>query len=106
MMDYDIQKVKMIISDVDGVWTDGSIYKGIDGIEDVLARSEAVHKFNLNSTAIGDLMVLGEKEVVFGNSDISSIPNDLRSHASIYETKIPLIGINTTKNPDYFINTI
>ena len=33
MMDYDIQKVKMIISDVDGVWTDGSIYKGKDGIE-------------------------------------------------------------------------
>ena len=32
-MDYDIQKVKMIISDVDGVWTDGSIYKGKDGIE-------------------------------------------------------------------------
>ena len=32
-MDYDIQKVKMIISDVDGVWTDGSIYKGKGGIE-------------------------------------------------------------------------
>ena len=25
---YDINKIKMIISDVDGVWTDGSIYKG------------------------------------------------------------------------------
>ena len=32
-MSYDIQKVKMIISDVDGVWTDGAIYKGKDGIE-------------------------------------------------------------------------
>ncbi len=32
-MSYDIQKVKMIISDVDGVWTDGAIYKGKNGIE-------------------------------------------------------------------------
>ena len=79
------------------------ILKSIDGIEDVLTKSEASQKFNLNSSAIGDLMVLGQKKVVFGNSDISLIPNDLRSHASTYETKIPLIGINTTKNPDYFI---
>ena len=32
-MSYDINKVKMVISDVDGVWTDGAIYKGKDGIE-------------------------------------------------------------------------
>ena len=30
---YDINKIKMIISDVDGVWTDGSIYKGKDNLE-------------------------------------------------------------------------
>ena len=28
-MEYDINNIKMIISDVDGVWTDGSIYIGI-----------------------------------------------------------------------------
>ncbi|MBT3478606.1 MAG: HAD hydrolase family protein [Candidatus Marinimicrobia bacterium] len=32
-MSYEINKIKMIISDVDGVWTDGAIYKGKDGIE-------------------------------------------------------------------------
>ena len=30
---YDINKIKMIISDVDGVWTDGSIYKGKANLE-------------------------------------------------------------------------
>ena len=30
---YDINKIKMIISDVDGVWTDGSLYKGKDNLE-------------------------------------------------------------------------
>jgi 3-deoxy-D-manno-octulosonate 8-phosphate phosphatase (KDO 8-P phosphatase) len=29
----DINKIKMLISDVDGVWTDGSFYKGTDNIE-------------------------------------------------------------------------
>ena len=32
-MKYDIKKIKMIISDVDGVLTDGNIYKGTDGQE-------------------------------------------------------------------------
>ncbi len=29
----DIKNIKMIISDVDGVWTDGGFYKGTNGIE-------------------------------------------------------------------------
>jgi len=35
-----IKKLKMIISDIDGVWTDGSFYKGTDGQE--------FKKFNVN----------------------------------------------------------
>ena len=41
-MSYEINKIKMIISDVDGVWTDGAIYKGKDGIE--LKRFEESHE--------------------------------------------------------------
>ena len=32
-MNLKIKKIKMIISDIDGVWTDGSFYKGTDGQE-------------------------------------------------------------------------
>ena len=32
-MKLDIKRIKMLISDVDGVWTDGSFYKGTDNIE-------------------------------------------------------------------------
>jgi len=32
-MTYDINKIEMIISDVDGVLTDGAVYKGTDGQE-------------------------------------------------------------------------
>ena len=39
-MNPKIKKIKMIISDIDGVWTDGSFYKGTDGKE--------FKKFNIN----------------------------------------------------------
>ena len=32
-MNYDLDKIKLIISDVDGVWTDGTIYKGTNNLE-------------------------------------------------------------------------
>ena len=32
-MTPNVKKIKMIISDVDGVWTDGTFYKGTDGQE-------------------------------------------------------------------------
>ena len=39
-MNSRIKKIKMIISDIDGVWTDGTFYKGTDGQE--------FKKFNVN----------------------------------------------------------
>ncbi|MFL3026286.1 MAG: KdsC family phosphatase [Candidatus Neomarinimicrobiota bacterium] len=42
-MDYDINKIKMIISDIDGVWTDGSIYVG--------SKDSEIKKFNVNDGA-------------------------------------------------------
>ena len=32
-MSIDFNNIKILISDVDGVWTDGSFYKGSDGLE-------------------------------------------------------------------------
>ena len=32
-MSIDFNNIKILISDVDGVWTDGSFYKGSDGVE-------------------------------------------------------------------------
>jgi len=32
-MSIDCSKIKLLISDVDGVWTDGTFYKGTDGME-------------------------------------------------------------------------
>ena len=32
-MNQKMKKIKLLISDVDGVWTDGTFYKGTDGME-------------------------------------------------------------------------
>ena len=37
-----INKIKMIISDVDGVWTDGSIYKGFSSTENIELKKFSV----------------------------------------------------------------
>ena len=39
---YDINKIKMIISDVDGVWTDGSVYKGFSATENIELKKFSV----------------------------------------------------------------
>ena len=48
---YDINKIKMIISDVDGVWTDGSIYKGHSSTSNIELK-----KFSVSDGAAVALM--------------------------------------------------
>lgn len=41
---------------------------------------------------IGDLVALGAQDVVFGNPDEVSMPEKLRSHGSLHEQRVPIIG--------------
>ena len=70
------------------------------GIEDVYTRDQASVKLRLHHERIGDIVVTGEPEVVFGPSDLEGptteggVPPRLRSHASAHEQQVPLIGYN------------
>ena len=72
----------------------------IEGVEKVYTRAEAVAKLKLNYDRIGDLVVTGDSETVFGPKDLNDSWNDtgagigLRSHASAYEREVPIIGYN------------
>ena len=55
-MDYDINKIKMIISDIDGVWTDGSIYVG--------NKDSEIKKFN-------DLVVKRVNQICVGSKNFN-----------------------------------
>ena len=65
-----------------------------DGVEEVLTSEEAAVRFRLHHDRIGDVVVTGEHDVVFGNPSEVDLPPKLRSHASIHECDVPIFGYN------------
>jgi phosphonoacetate hydrolase len=65
----------------------------LPGVEAVLTRSEAARRFHLMASRIGDLVVLGDKDTVFGELDTESeaLPPEYRSHGSLHEVDVPLV---------------
>ena len=68
-----------------------SILRGIDGVDEALPREEAAQRFNLMANRIGDIMVLGSADVVFGDPGEVTMPPTLRSHGSLHEERVPII---------------
>jgi len=66
---------------------------GLEGVESVLSREEAVRQFHLPREHVGDLMVFGDRETVFGNLDNTQedLGHAYRAHGSLHETSVPLI---------------
>ena len=69
-----------------------SVLRDIDGVDLALPREEAAQRFRLMSNRIGDVMVLGAADVVFGDPEEVTMPADLRSHGSLHEEQVPIIG--------------
>lgn len=64
----------------------------IDGVDQALPRDEAARKFRLMPSRIGDVMALGSEGVVFGDTEQVTMPHQLRSHGSLHEERVPIIG--------------
>ncbi|HJY08628.1 MAG TPA: hypothetical protein VJ323_20080, partial [Bryobacteraceae bacterium] len=71
----------------------GSVIEKLEGVERVLTRSEAAKAFDLMPERIGDLVVTGDRQTVFGTLDHESetLATTYRSHGSRYEMEVPLI---------------
>jgi phosphonoacetate hydrolase len=67
--------------------------RGLEGVEEVLSRSEASERFHLMPERIGDLVVLADADTVFGDLDapVEDLGQGYRNHGSLHEQKIPLI---------------
>jgi phosphonoacetate hydrolase len=61
------------------------------GVERVVTRAEAVAEFHLPADRIGDLMLLGDVDTVFGEVDAPETVVELRSHGSLHEIEVPLL---------------
>ena len=68
------------------------VLRGIQGVDEALSREDAAKKFHLMPGRIGDLMVLGASDVVFGDPQEVTMPPTLRSHGSLHEERVPIIG--------------
>lgn len=65
----------------------------LTGVEEVLSREEAVSRFHLEPEHIGDLVVLGDRDTMFGEMDVAFeiLPATYRAHGSLYEMRLPLL---------------
>jgi phosphonoacetate hydrolase len=67
---------------------------GLDGVERVYSRAEAAARYHLDPSRIGDLVILGNEDTVFGELpdelDLEHLPAEYRSHGSLHEQRVPL----------------
>lgn len=81
------------VGDIDPV---AKTLSGLEGVEAVLTRSEASKRYHLMASRIGDLIVLGDRDTVFGELDAESepLPKEYRAHGSLHEMDVPLLIYN------------
>ena len=77
-----------------------------EGVDEALAREAAASRFHLMASRIGDIMVLGGPDVVFGDAQEVSLPENLRSHGSLHEVAVPIIGSGSSFNGFQFNENI
>jgi len=64
----------------------------VSGIEAVLTRQEAAEFHHLHPDRIGDLVLLADVRTVFGDLPAACIEVEVRSHGSLHEESVPIIG--------------
>ncbi len=75
---------------------------GLNGVDAVLTKSEAAAKYHLMASRIGDFMVLGDVNTVFGQLNgvaYEKLADTYRSHGSAYEAHVPLFVYNAKTAP-------
>jgi len=78
-----------------------TIMSSLSGVSEVLTRSEAAQRFRLMPARIGELVVLGDRDTVFGRlqTETVNLPSEYRSHGSSAEASVPLIVHNAEQAP-------
>jgi phosphonoacetate hydrolase len=73
----------------------------LPGVQEVMTRADAARRFRLMPSRIGELVVLGDENTVFGRleSEVVDLPMEYRSHGSLAEAKVPLVIYNAAQAP-------
>ncbi len=80
---YDLEKVREIIT-------------GLEGVERVMDSGDAAEEFHTDASRIGDLVVFGDIDTMFGQMDhpMEALSDTYRAHGSMHEMELPLIIYN------------
>ena len=78
-----------------------AVIEKLPGVQEVLTRTEAARRFRLMPSRIGELVVLGDRDTVFGSldSEVVDLPAEYRSHGGLAEAKVPLVIHNAAQAP-------
>jgi phosphonoacetate hydrolase len=95
-----------------------ALLHGLEGVEQVMTREKAARAFRTMPARIGELVVLGDRDTVFGDlspapdtgragtgpSEREELPPVYRSHGSLHESDVPLVVFNARSAPgaDFF----
>ena len=71
-----------------------NVLRATNGVEGVYRRQEAAEEFRLHPDRIGDLVVTGDADTVFGpmESAYEDLPSAYRNHGSRHELAVPLLA--------------
>ena len=71
------------------------VLEQVEGVEEVLPRATAAASLSLPADRIGDLVMLGDRQTVFGkrasDHDLSALRGPLRSHGGRHEQEVPIL---------------
>ena len=70
------------------------VLRDVPGVERALTAEEAAHALNLHRDRIGDVVVTGDADTVFGDPSEVSLPPRLRTHGSEHEQAVPIFAYN------------
>ena len=68
------------------------ILRGTDGVDAALPREQAASEMRLLPDRIGDVVVTGARDAVFGDPQEVELPARLRSHGSPHECRVPILA--------------
>ena len=68
-----------------------ALLREVAGVEEIYHKRAAAEEFKLHADRIGDIFLLGEKHVAFGNLEKTREDIAIRSHGSRHEATVPII---------------
>lgn len=99
------------LRDPDDRETVRGVVSALAGVESVVDGAEVARRYHTDPARLGDLVVFGDVETMFGEMDVpfEELPATYRAHGSLHEMELPLFIHNyrgVLPPPEYFTHNL